>query len=171
MRFIILGVATACAALLVPVALASKPDRVRVPIGTNHEFGPGLVCPVSAAPAGVKFQLISGNEAITTFDDGHYMATGLHIIQITNLASGVSTTTYVHGSFSSTPQPDGTADDRGSGTTGFAFFPGDASPGDPSSGHIYLFTGTVRLVEDPSGTILSWSSTGRIDDICAEIAS
>jgi len=36
---------------------------------------------------------------------------------------------------------------------------------------MYLFTGDVRLVEDASGTIQSWSSVGQIEDVCARIAS
>jgi hypothetical protein len=129
MRFMLPALAAICAAALVPVALAAKPDRERVPIGTHHEFGPDLICPASTEPAGVGLELIDGNEAITSFDDGGFMATGLHVIRVTNLATGSSTILDVHGSFSSIPQPDGTAEDRGSGTTAISFLPGDSSPG------------------------------------------
>jgi hypothetical protein len=172
MHFTRFALAVACAALLAPAAFADKPDRQRLPLGNSHDEAAGAVCPVALAPLGVRFELIGGNEAVSFFSNGRFMATGLHVIQVTNIASpDRSVTLDVHGSFSSVPQPDGTVEDRGSGTTGFGFSPGDAGPGDTATGRLFLFTGNVRLVEDSSGEIIDWSATGQIEDVCAMIAS
>ena len=172
MRITIFALALACGALLVPAALAGKPDRQRLQVGMSHDIPAGIACPEAIAPAGVRFALIGGNEAVTIFDNGKFMATGLHIIQITNIAfPDRSVVIDVHGSFASVPQEDGTAQDRGSGTTVFTFNAGDAGPGDTSTGRIYFFTGNVGLVEDSSGNILSFESEGQMEDVCAMIAS
>lgn len=171
MRFVIFVLAVVCGALLVPGAFAVQPDRQRLPLGISHDDPPGADCPAALAPAGVRFELVGGNEAVTLFDDGRFMATALHVIQVTNIARpDHSVILDVHGSFSSIPQSDGTRLDRGSGTTAFSFFPGDAGPGDTSTGRIYLFTGDLHLAEDSSGAIVSWSSTGQLEDVCAMIA-
>jgi hypothetical protein len=120
----------------------------------------------------VRFELVGGNEAVTFFDNGRFTATGLHVIQVTNIASpDHSVVLDVHGSFSSVPQPDGTVEDRGSRTTGFSFFPGDAGPGDTRTGRLYFFTSDLELVEDSSGAIIAWSAVGQMEDVCAMIAS
>jgi hypothetical protein len=169
MRFTGFALAIACAALLVRSAFADRPDRQRLPLGISQDEA---ACPVALAPLGVRFELVGGNEAVTLFDNGRFKATGLHVIEVTNIASpDHSVTLDVHGSFSSVPQPDGTVEDRGSGTTGFSFFPGDAGPGDTSTGRLYLFTGNVRLVQDSSGAIIDWSASGQMEDVCAMIAS
>ena len=168
----VLGLAVACGALLVPGALAGEPDRQRLPIGISNDFPAGAVCPIEVAPEGVHLQLIGGNEAVTFFDNGRFLATGLHIIQVTNIASpDRSVILKVHGNFASVPQPDGSSLGQGSGTTGFTFSPGDAGPGDTSTGRIYLFTGNIRLVEDSSGAVVSFESQGQMEDVCAMIAS
>jgi hypothetical protein len=172
MRLTIFALAVACGALVVPGALADQPDRQRLPIGIFNDFPAGAACPTDLAPEGVHLQLIGGNEAVTFFDNGKFLATGLHILQVTNVASpDRSVILDIHGSFASDPQADGSSEGRGSGTTGFVFLPGDAGPGDTSTGRIYLFTGNVRLVEDSSGAVVSFESQGQTEDVCAMIAS
>jgi hypothetical protein len=158
-------------AIVVPAALAGKPDRHLVPIGKSVDVAPGQACPSAVAPAGVRIELIGGNEAVTFFDDGRLLVTGLHVNQVTNIAyPDRSVILDVHGSYSSIPQPDGGFMDDGRGTTGFTFAPGDAGPGDRSTARFYLFTGHVRFVEDSSGAPVSWSLAGQMEDVCALVA-
>ena len=173
MRFTIFALVVACGALLVPGALAGKPDRHRVPLGSSTVFPAGVACPEEVAPAGVRTELIGGNEAVTSFDDGRFLATARHIVEFTNLASpDRSVVLDVQGNFAEVPQEDGSFEMQGSGTTAFIFFPGDAGPGDTTSGRIYLFTGNLRLVADGSFVIVAFESAGRTpQDVCAMIAA
>jgi hypothetical protein len=171
MRLTIFALAIAFSALLVSNAVAGGPDRQRLPIGISEDFLPGQTCPATIAPAGVHLQLIGGNEAVTTFDDGRVLVTGLHILEVTNTAFPErSVVIDVHGNFVGLPQADGSFIGRGDGTTGFTFFPGDAGPGDTSTGRLYLFTGSIQEVTDASGTVTSFKSAGSSEDICAMIA-
>jgi hypothetical protein len=171
MRLTIFALVIACGALLVSNALAGQPDRQRLPIGISEDYAPGQICPEAIAPAGVHLQLIGGNEAITFFDDGRFLATGLHIIQVTNTAFPKrSVIVDVHGNFVAVLQPDGSSIGRGDGATAFSFFPGDAGPGDTSTGRFYLFTGSMQEVTDASGAVTAFDSVGSSQDICAMIA-
>jgi hypothetical protein len=172
MRLTVLAATILSAVLLVPGAFADKPDKERVPIGTHTDYPAGAVCPADSAPGGVSVTLVGGNEALHFFADGRFLATGLHVVQFTNIADpDHSVTLDVHGSFSIDPQPDGSANGRGSGTTAFTFFPGDAGPGDTKAGRIYFFTGNIQLTFDPSGAVASFQSTQQPQDVCAMIAS
>ena len=171
MRLTIFALVIACGALLVSSALAGQPDRQRLPIGITEDYAAGQICPANIAPAGVHLQLVGGNEAVTTFDDGRFLATGLHMIEVTNTAFPArSTVLEVHGNFSAVPQADGSFIGRGDGTTAFSFFPGDAGPGDTSTGRFYLFTGSMREVTDASGTVTAFDLVGSSEDVCAMIA-
>src|SRR5436305_1277402 len=98
MRVTVFAFVAISAVLLVPGALAGKPDRQRLPIGMSNVFGPGQICSVNDASGGVRLQLVGGNEAVTTFDNGRFLATGVHIIQVTNLADPTkSVIVDVHG--------------------------------------------------------------------------
>jgi hypothetical protein len=170
--FTTVALAFACGALVVPGAFAGKPDRHRVPLGGSNTFPAGLACPAAVAPAGVRLELVGGNEAVTFFDDGRFMVTARHVIQVTNVAyPDRSTIINVQGSWSSIPQPDGTFEADGRGTTGYVFFPGEAGPGDTTTGRIYLFTGHVHFVQDSSFNAVSWSLAGQMEDVCALIAA
>ena len=103
----------------------------------------------------------------TFFDNGRFHATGRHIDRFTNVDSGTSTTIDQQGSFDSVPTADGGSILRGSGINSFVFFPGDAGPGDTQTGRTYLFTGHFVATSDPSGTITSFTSTGKSQDVCA----
>lgn len=173
MRFTIFALVVACAALLVPGALAGKPDRHRVPVGSSTVFPAGVACPEEVAPAGVRTELIGGNEAVTFFDNGKFLATARHIVEFTNLASpDRSVVLHIEGNFAEVPQEDGSFEMQGSGTTAFIFFPGDVGPGDTTTGRTYLFTGNLRLVADGFGAIVAFESVGtKMEDVCAMIAS
>lgn len=171
MRFAIIALVVACGALLVPGALAGKPDRHRIPVGSSTVYPAGVACPEEVAPAGVRTELVGGNEALTFFDDGRFLATGVHIVEFTNLASpDRSVVLHLQGNYHEVPQDDGSLEAQGSGTTAFIFFPSDAGPGDPTTGRIYLFTGNLRLVADDSFAIVAFESVGLVEDVCAMIA-
>jgi hypothetical protein len=172
MRLTIFALVIACGAVLVSNALAGTPDRQRLPIGISEDYAPGQICPEDIAPAGVQLQLIGGNEAITVFDDGRFLATGLHIIEVTNTAFPErSIILDVHGNFVAVPQLDGSSIGRGDGATAFSFFPGDAGPGDASTGRFYLFTGSMEEVTNTSGAVTAFESVGSSEDVCAMIAA
>jgi hypothetical protein len=172
MRFTVFALVVALGALLGPGALAGKPDRQRLPLGISTDYPAGLACPANLAPGGVRFQLIGGNEAVTFFDNGKFLATARHVVQVTNIASpDRSVVLEIHGSFASVPQEDGTFVGRGSGAIGEVFYPGEAGPGDTSTGRTYLFTGDVRLVADASGANVAFELVGTAEDVCAMIAS
>ena len=65
------------------------------------------------------------------------------------------------------PTADGGAILRGSGINSFVFFPGDAGPGDTRTGRTFLFTGRFVATTDPSGTLTTFTSTGKRQDVCA----
>jgi hypothetical protein len=172
MRRTIFALVIACGTLVVPSALAGKPNRERLPLGGTNAYPAGVVCPTAIAPGGVQFEVIGGNWTVKLFDDGKFLATGRRILKITNIAfPDRSVVVDWDGSFASVPLADGTFADRGSGTVGFAFFPGDAGPGDTTTGRIYLFTGKLSLTENSSGAIVAYGSKGSMEDVCAEIAS
>jgi len=171
-RVTVLALVVVLAALMVPSALAGKPYRERVPIGTSDDFLPGEACSEAIAPDGIRLELVGGNEAVMFFEDsGRFMATARHVIEVTNLATGKSVVLNIQGSYAEVPQADGTALGRGSGTFGFIFLPGDEGPGDTSTGRYYLFTGTVRLVYDSSFVVTDFKSNGSMQDVCAMVAS
>ena len=93
-----------------------------------------------------------------------------HPDEITNVATGKSILLELQGSGAAVPQLDGSVELRLSGTTSFTFFPGDLGPGDTDTGRTYLFTGNVKLVFGPDGSIVAFKWTGTIEDVCAMIS-
>jgi hypothetical protein len=167
----ILAVATLCSALLAPAALAGKPDRLRLGPFESFVDPPGVACPAAIAPEGVRNTYVGGNQALTVFDNGRVMFSGRHTEEITNVATGKSVELDFQGSVAfSAPQPDGSVEVRLSGTSGFLFFAGDVGPGDVATGRGYLFTGNVRLVFGPTGSVIAFESAGTMESICAMIA-
>ena len=118
----------------------------------------------------LQADLVGGNRVFTLFDNGRFHATGRHIDLFTNVDSGTSTTIDQQGSFDSVPTADGGSILRGSGINSFVFFPGDAGPGDTQTGRTYLFTGHFVATSDPSGTITTFTSSGKTQDVCAMLA-
>lgn len=151
--------AALCLATLAPVALAAKPERVTVPIGTDVTDPAGAVCPFA-----VRTKLIGGNQTMWLFESGRVILAGTHIDEITNLENGKSVVLSLHGPISIT-----SSSIRAVGRVAFAFFPGDAGPGDTSIGRLYVFTGAVRIETDEFGVFTDFSSIGRMEDVCAMI--
>jgi len=151
-----------CATALAPEAAASAPVRVPAPIGNTNIFPAGAACPFT-----LQGTLIGGNQVFTFFDDGRFLATGLHIDRLTNVDTGRSITLNLQGPVYVVPTADGGSVTRASGVTSYIFFPGDAGPGDTQTGRTYLFTGAFVAVSDPSGTVTSFKSFGTSKDVCA----
>lgn len=152
-----------CAVALGPAASAGQHLRIPAPIGGDgNTFAAGEACPFT-----LHTVLVGGNQALTFFDDGRFHATGRHLDQLTNADSGATIGLDLQGSVDAVPTADGGSIIRGSGTTGFVFFPGDAGPGDTASGRFYLFTGTFVATSDPSGVITGFTSAGTRQDVCA----
>jgi hypothetical protein len=151
-----------CAVALAPDASASKPVHTPAPIGTTNTFPAGDVCPFT-----LQTTLIGGNQVFTFFDDGRFLATGLHIDQLTNLDTGASITLNLRGPVYQVPTADGGSILRAAGKTSFIFFPGDAGPGDTQTGRFYLFIGHFVAVSDPSFVVTTFRSFGKSRDVCA----
>ena len=143
-------------------AFANKPVRMHATIGTSNTFPAGTACRFT-----LQADLVGGNRVFTLFDNGRFHATGRHIDLFTNVGSGASIKIDQQGSFESVPTADGGSILRGSGINSFVFFPGDAGPGDTQTGRTYLFTGHFVATSDPSGTITTFTSSGKTHDVCA----
>ena len=104
---------------------------------------------------------------LTFYDDGRFHATGRHLDLFTNVDSGASTRLDLQGSVDVVPTADDGSTIRASGITAFLFFPGDAGPGDTQTGRMYLFTGNFVATSDPSGTVTTFTSAGKSQDVCA----
>ena len=156
-----------CAGALGPAASASGHFRIPTPIGgEGYTFLAGEACPAFT----LHTQLVGGNQVLTFYDDGRFHATGRHLDRLTNVDSGASIRLDLQGSFDLVPTADGGSIIRGSGITGFVFFPGDAGPGNTETGRFYRFTGTFVATSDPSGVITSFRSAGKSEDVCAMLA-
>jgi len=154
---------------LAPAAMADQPDRIVLP-GIDQVDPPGVDCPATLAPDGVRNRNLGPTSVLRIFDTGRQLISGRHPDEITNVATGKSVDLQLQGSADFVPQADGSADGQLSGTTAFTFLPGDVGPGDQTTGRTYVFTGDVRLVFDASGAVVAFSSTGTMGDVCAMIA-
>lgn len=115
-----------CAMALAPEASASPPVSIPAPIGNTNTYPAGIACPFT-----LQTTLIGGNQVLTFFDDGRFLATGRHIDRLTNVDTGTSITLNLNGIVSQVPTADGGSVLRAIGITSFIFFPGDAGPGEP----------------------------------------
>ena len=120
-----------------------------------------------ACPFTLHTELVGGNQVLTFFEDGRSHATGRHLDRLTNVTAATSIRLDLQGSVDALPTADGGSVIRGSGITGFVFFPGDAGPGNTETGRFYLFTGTFVATSDPSGLITGFTSDGKNQDVCA----
>ena len=154
-----------CGVAAAPDAFASKPVRMPAPIGNSNTFPAGFACLFT-----LQGDLVGGNRVFTVFDSGRFHATGRHIDRFTNVDSGTSTTIDQQGSFDNVSTAVGGSILQENGINAFVFFPGDAGPGDSQTGRTYLFTGDFVATSDPAGTITSFTSTGKSQDVCAMLA-
>ena len=90
--------------------------------------------------------------------------------QLTNASNGNSITLNASGPVGLTPEGDNLRLVSG-GSLIFFFFPGDAGPGDVSTGRTYLVRGRASVLVDPvTLAFLSFESNGNVTDLCAELA-
>ena len=167
---LMLTVAVAIAgAVLIPVAMAAKPDQARVEPGTVLAVFPaGVACPASVAPDGVRWTYVGGTTTDKFFGVDRFIETGTGAIEVTNIDAGDSVVLPVHGIVSQVRR-DGGIDVRTGGTTLVALFPGDVGPGDDATARTFLITGhNVARVE--GDVITSFDFRGQIVDVCAMIA-
>ena len=151
-----------CVVTGAPDASASTPVHIPAPIGHSDTFPAGTACPFT-----LQAELVGGNRVFTFFDNGRFHATGRHIDRFTNVDTGTSTTIDQQGSFDNVSTADGGSILQENGINAFVFFPGDAGPGDTQSGRTYLFTGQFVAISGPSGAITTFTSAGKIQDVCA----
>ena len=149
---------------------AGKPEQARVEPGTVVAVYPaGLVCSESVAPGGVQWTFVGGPTTDRLFDNGRFMESGSGAIEVTNIASGKSVVIPLHGSIVQIPTDTGFAVHTG-GAVLVSFFPGDAGPGDVSTGRTYVITGHILAEIDGVGALSSFAYTGQLVDVCAMIA-
>ncbi len=157
-------VAGLAAAALAGSAAADKPDRGPAPAGPL-DFPAGLVCPfpVSAVPT-------ENRQHLTVFANGKVAFNGYFEAQVTNVATGKSITLNASGAVRLTQAGDDLLI-QASGPIIWFLFPGDAGPGDVTTGRTYLVTGNTHVVADPATLAFhSFETNGNVTDICAALA-
>ena len=163
--FVVVVIA-ACTAAIAPTASATKPDRHPATAPPPTTFPAGMACPFP-----VFAEAAENRQTETVFSDGTVLVTGFFRTRVVNVTTGKELSLVSQGSVRLTF--DG-ALLRVSirGPIIFFFFPGDAGPGDVSTGRSYYFHGNVDGVVDlATGVGLSFTYNGRADDLCAALAT
>jgi hypothetical protein len=168
MRLKGLSVATLLAAFVAALgasaAYGDKPAREPAESG-NFSFPAGMVCPFA-----VEGEVAANRQTQTTFSNGKVAYTGFFASRL--IANGKETTLVTPGPVFITPGADGLLYLKSTGPLIFFFFPGDAGPGDTSTGRTYLFKGHVEVVIEPATfEFLGFSYSGQAVDLCAVLAA
>jgi hypothetical protein len=159
-----LCVAGLAAAALAGSAAADKPDREPAPSGPL-DFPAGLVCPF--AVSGVPTE---NRQHVTVFADGKVQFNGFFAAQLTNVDNGKSITLNANGSVRLTQAGDDQLIES-SGPIIWFLFPGDAGPGDVTTGRTILTKGHTEVLADPNTLAFhSFETDGSITDLCAALA-
>jgi hypothetical protein len=160
----VVAVSTLLAALaVVPVAMAVKPTREIVPAPPDRVISDQCAFLVDAH--------IDGVEINTTFTDKAGNPVKLlgvfpgHRLTLTNPETGKSLTLAAAGSFQARAQPDGST--AFSVTGNGPWFPNPVS-GEPG---IWYQSGRVTASFDAAGNVTSVGSTGKLIDLCPQLAS
>jgi hypothetical protein len=160
----VVAVSTLLAALaVVPVAMAVKPTREIVPAPQDRVISDQCAFLVNAH--------IDGVEINTTFTDKAGNPVKLlgvfpgNRLTLTNLETGKSITLAATGSFQARAQPDGST--AFSVTGNGPWFPNPVS-GEPG---IWYQSGRVTASFDAEGNVTSVGSTGKLIDLCPQLAS
>ncbi len=157
-------VAGLAAAALAGSAAADKPDRGPAP-GGPLDFPAGLVCPfpVSGIPT-------ENRQHLTAFANGKVAFNGYFEVELTNVATGKSITLNANGAVRLTQAGDETRI-QSSGPLIWFLFPGDAGPGDVTTGRTYLVKGNTEVLADTATFAFhSFETNGNVTDLCAELA-
>jgi hypothetical protein len=159
-------VAAALTAALADGAGATKP--IRNPAGgpPSLTFPAGMVCPFP-----VFAEAVENRQTATEFSNGDVQVTGFFLTRVTNVLNPDNTLTLVSGGPARLTFGETTFHLTTRGPLIFFFFPGDAGPGDVSTGRTYFFHGrTETEIVTETGAFLSFEYTGKADDLCAALA-
>jgi hypothetical protein len=152
------------AAALAGSAAADKPDRGPAP-GLPFDFPAGLVCPF--AVSGIPTE---NRQHQTVFANGKVAFNGYFEAQLTNVDTGKSITLNASGAVRVTEAGDDVRI-QSSGPLIWFLFPGDAGPGDVTTGRTYLVKGNTEVLADPATFAFhSFETDGNVTDLCAELA-
>jgi hypothetical protein len=152
------------AAALAGGAAADKPDRGPAPSAV-FDFPAGLVCPF--ALSGVPTE---NRQHLTSFANGKVAFNGYFEAQLTNVANGKSITLNANGAVRLTPEGD-LLRIQSSGPIIWFLFPGDAGPGDVTTGRTILTRGNTSVLADPATLAFhSFETNGNVTDLCAALA-
>jgi hypothetical protein len=152
------------AAALAGSAAADKPDRGPAPSGPL-DFPAGLVCPF--AVSGVPTE---NRQHVTVFAGGKVQFNGFFAAQLTNVANGKSITLNANGAVRLTQDGDNQLIES-TGPIIWFLFPGDAGPGDVTTGRTILTKGHTEVVADPATLAFhSFETDGNVTDLCAALA-
>ena len=152
------------AAGLAGSAAADKPDREPAPSGPL-DFPAGLVCPFAVSGA-----VAENRQHVTVFANGKVQFNGFFAATITNVANGKSLTLNASGSVRLTQAGDDQLIES-SGPIIWFLFPGDAGPGDTTTGRTILTKGHTEVVADPDTFAFhSLETDGNVTDLCAALA-
>jgi hypothetical protein len=159
-RSLILLAGAMTAALLIPVASATRPVKEFLPF--EGATLPGI-CPFT-----VQIDVLANKEYSKTFSSGRMLITGKLKIRLTNLESGKSIDANISGQGVFRFHEDGSLTLHAHGRWLFFFFPGQLGPGAP--GRMFLNSGRVVLNSGPEGDEIS-KRTGHLRDVCAALGS
>lgn len=159
-RSLILFAVALTAALVIPVASATRPVKEFLPF--EGATLPGI-CPFT-----VQIDVLANKEYSKTFSDGRMLITGVLKIRLTNLESGKSFDANISGQGVFRFHEDDSLTLHAHGNWLFFFFPGQLGPGTP--GRMFLNSGRVVLSSSLEGDEIL-RRTGHKVNVCAALAS
>jgi hypothetical protein len=159
-------------ALAFPLGASAGPMWARIPPGTVWADMPaGMVCPVAVGE--VVWTYLDGNQSIVDRPGGRLMTNmGTSQFEVRSVLTGKSVVLHLSGQATySPPAEDGSFVIHTAGTGAWGLWPGDAGPGDRTTGRSFMFVGTTTALLAADGTGLEFSYSGQIVmDICAAIS-
>lgn len=159
-RSLILLAVALTAALLIPVASATRPVKEFLPF--EGATLPGI-CPFT-----VQIDVLANKEYSKTFSNGRMLITGVLKIRLTNVESEKAIVANISGQGVFRFDEDGSFTLHAHGNWLFFFFPGELGPGAP--GRMFLNSGRLVLSAGPGGTEIT-RRTGHMLNVCAALAS
>jgi hypothetical protein len=165
MRHVVVAVLAAAVLAVFGVGAAYGAKPVREPAQlTGFSFPAGLVCPFA-----VEAEVVTDRVTETMFSSGKVALRGFFAGRL--IGNGNEITVAAPGPITITPRSDGLIDFKSTGPSIIFFFPGDAGPGDTSTGRTYLLKGHTEILVDPTTfAFLDFTFSGRAVDLCAALA-
>jgi hypothetical protein len=159
----VVAFAAAVALFGVVGAYGAKPAREPAPL-TGFSFPAGVVCPFA-----VEAEVVTNRQTLTTFSSGKTAFRGFFAGRLTG--NGNEITVKAPGPITITERSDGLLELKATGPTNIFFFPGDAGPGDTSTGRTYLLKGHAEILVDPTTfAFVEFTHSGTAVDLCAALA-